>query len=68
MDELTLPNKTIEKLFEHQDSKKKNLDATITAQWRIIDGLKRDMTSLVDRMQDLGRRDPSAPEPPPPHY
>ena len=52
----------------HQDATIEELNATITAQWRTIDALSREVASLVDRLHDLGRREPGAPEPPPPHY
>ena len=51
----------------HQDATIEDLNATITAQWRTIDALAREVAGLVDRVQDLGRREPGAPEPPP-HY
>lgn len=52
----------------HQDATIEDLNATITAQWRKIDALVREVAALSDRLQDLGRREPSAAEPPPPHY
>jgi SlyX protein len=60
---------TLEMRVMHQDQTIADLDATITAQWRIIDTLKRQMTQLDDRMREAA----AAPggqtvEPPPPHY
>lgn len=52
----------------HGDATIEDLDATVTAQWRTIDGLKHEMTRLVERLAELGRREPGAVEPPPPHY
>ena len=52
----------------HQDATIEALDATVTRQWRTIDALVREVGALTDRLADLGRRDPAAPEPPPPHY
>ena len=58
----------LEERIAHQDATIEDLNATITAQWRVIDGLAREMAMLTDRLQDLGPRGPGAPEPPPPHY
>jgi SlyX protein len=52
----------------HQETTIDDLNATITAQWRKIDALAREMASLTDRLQDLSRREPGEAEPPPPHY
>ncbi len=52
----------------HQELTIESLDATVTAQWRRIEALAREMAMLTDRLSDLGRREPDAPEPPPPHY
>ncbi len=52
----------------YQDATIEELNAAITAQWRVIDALAREMAALTDRLSDLGRREPGAPEPPPPHY
>ena len=68
MDEWTGRIEALEIRVAHQDATIEDLNATITAQWQVIDALSREMASLVDRLQDLGRREPGAPEPPPPHY
>ena len=52
----------------HQDATIDELNATVTEQWRRIDALLREVSALSDRLQDLGRREPGAPEPAPPHY
>jgi SlyX protein len=46
-----------------------DLNAAITAQWKEIDGLKRQLSRLTEQMAELEApsRD-GAPEPPPPHY
>lgn len=58
----------LEVRIAHQDATIEDLNATITAQWRTIDALAREVAALSHRMQDLGPREPGAPEPPPPHY
>ena len=59
---------TLEMHVAHQDATIDELNATITAQWRKIDALAREVATLGDRLQDLGRREPGEAEPPPPHY
>lgn len=46
-----------------------DLNATITAQWKEIEGLARQLRRLTDQVAELEApsRD-GAPEPPPPHY
>ena len=68
MDDVTGRIEALEIRVAHQDATIEDLNATITAQWRALDALKREVASLVDRFQDLGRREPGAPEAPPPHY
>ncbi len=58
----------LESRVAHQDAVIEDLDATITAQWRKIDGLARELAMLTERLHDLGRREPGGSEPPPPHY
>ena len=58
----------LESRVAYQDATIEELNAAITAQWRTIDALAREVAALTDRLADLGRREPGAPEPPPPHY
>jgi SlyX protein len=60
----------LEMRLTYQDATIEDLNATITAQWREIDRLVRQMASLTERFEEMdGRGGPSgAPEPPPPHY
>ena len=58
----------LETKVAHQDAAIEDLNATITAQWRTIDALARDVAMLTERLHDLGRREPGEVEPPPPHY
>jgi SlyX protein len=54
----------------YQDQVIDDLNKTIAAQWDEIDMLKRRMTQLLDRVQEVEstRGGPNLPEPPPPHY
>jgi SlyX protein len=46
-----------------------DLNATITAQWKEIDGLKRQLARLTDQIAEIEAAPRTgAPEPPPPHY
>lgn len=58
----------LEVRIAHQDATIEELNATMTAQWRQIDALAREVAMLAERLQDLGRREPATLEPPPPHY
>jgi SlyX protein len=46
------------------------LNNTITAQWKQIDALSREMLSLRERLDDAEMKSGAGPanEPPPPHY
>lgn len=68
MDDISRRIEALEIRLAHQDATVEDLNATITAQWRVIDTLSREVAILADRLQDLGRREPGMPEPPPPHY
>ncbi len=52
----------------YQDRTIEELNATILEQWRRIDALACEVAMLTERLADLSRREPGAPEPPPPHY
>lgn len=46
-----------------------DLNTTITAQWRTIDALKRQVAKLTQEVEEASHRTATgAPEPPPPHY
>lgn len=51
----------------HQDATIEALNTTITAQWRTLDALRRDVASLKEQLQESSRVW-GEPEPPPPHY
>ena len=60
---------TLETRLAHQDRMLEDLNATITAQWKEIEKLTRQIARLGDQMQDI--RDSAGSggsEPPPPHY
>ena len=57
----------LEMRIAHQDSTIAELNDVITAQWRKIDLLERQIALLREEFQNLSTaRD--GPEPPPPHY
>jgi SlyX protein len=60
----------LEMRLTYQDATIEDLNATITAQWREIDRLLRQMATLTERFQEMDglAGPPGAPEPPPPHY
>ncbi|UXN71927.1 SlyX family protein [Devosia neptuniae] len=58
----------LETRIAFQDQTIEELNATITAQWRVIDGLTRKLTTLEEQMRSGSQiADPST-EAPPPHY
>jgi SlyX protein len=58
----------LEMRLAEQERVMEDLDATVTAQWTAIDGLKRELGRLLDRLTDAERRLPAEPDAPPPHY
>ena len=60
----------LEMRVAHQDRTIEDLNLTITAQWKEIETLTRQIARLGDQLQEV--RDNSGatgePEPPPPHY
>lgn len=68
MDDTTARIAALEERIAHQDATIEELDAALTAQWRTLDALSREVAALGDRLQDLARREPGGAEPPPPHY
>ncbi|OHV17386.1 SlyX protein [Methylorubrum extorquens] len=52
-----------------QEAVIEDLNAAITAQWKVIDRLTRQLGRLQEQVEDSAFRSASgAPEPPPPHY
>jgi len=58
----------LETRLMHQDQVIEDLNAAITAQWRKIDSLVRQVTQFHDRLRDLGTAGAAGQDPPPPHY
>jgi SlyX protein len=53
----------------HQDRVIEDLNEAITAQWKLIDELKREIARLTAEVREAAVADgPGEPEPPPPHY
>ena len=52
----------------YQDQVVEDLNQTVIAQWKQIDGLRRQLAELLDRVQEVEDGSTAAPERPPPHY
>lgn len=57
----------LEVRIAHQDHTIAELNEVITAQWRKIDALERQIAKLRDEYQNMAAPR-EGPEPPPPHY
>lgn len=59
----------LEVRIAHQDKAIEDLNETITAQWKEIDRLKREMERLTDRIANAEHATgPDPQDEPPPHY
>ncbi len=58
---------TLEALITHQDRMIAELNEVVTAQWRKIDLLERQVAQLREEMRNIGPAR-EGPEAPPPHY
>jgi SlyX protein len=58
----------LEERIAYQDQTIEDLNATILALWKEIEGLKRQLGKLGDELSRVAADVPEAPEPPPPHY
>ena len=58
----------LEMRLTYQDETIETLNQTITAQWKQIDALTRQIAELRDRLQDAERQAPGPADEPPPHY
>jgi SlyX protein len=58
----------LEMRLTFQDDTIETLNQTITAQWREIDALKRQIARLVDRLEDAQTNAEGPRNEPPPHY
>ena len=52
----------------YQEQVIEDLNQAIIDQWKQIDGLKRQLAEVLDRVQDVEDGSTAAPERPPPHY
>jgi uncharacterized coiled-coil protein SlyX len=58
----------LEVRLSYQDETIETLNQTITAQWKQIDALTRQLAELRDRLQDAERAAPGPVNERPPHY
>ncbi|MVT63742.1 SlyX protein [Bradyrhizobium pachyrhizi] len=58
----------LEVRLTYQDEAIETLNQTITAQWKQIDALTRQITELRDRLQEAERQAPGPGNERPPHY
>lgn len=58
----------LEMRVAHQDRTIEELNATIIAQWKVIDGLTRKLGLLEEQARATGTIADPRTEPPPPHY
>jgi SlyX protein len=59
---------TLETRLAYQDETVEQLNQTITAQWKQIDALSRQIAQLNERLQDAEARTPGPANERPPHY
>lgn len=65
---LTARVDALEMRAAEQERTIEDLNATVLAQWKEIEDLKREMARIGAQMQEIEGHLPDAPEPPPPHY
>ncbi|WP_076866324.1 SlyX family protein [Bradyrhizobium mercantei] len=58
----------LEVRLTYQDETIETLNQTITAQWKQIDALTRQIVELRDRLQEAERQAPGSANERPPHY
>ena len=58
----------LETRLTFQDETIETLNKTITAQWRQIDALTRQLANLSERLEQAEAHAPGAANEPPPHY
>jgi SlyX protein len=58
----------LEERVAYQDRTIEELNETILALWKEIEGLRRQLGRLGDELSRVAADVPEAPEPPPPHY
>jgi SlyX protein len=65
---LTARVDALEMRAAEQERTIEDLNATVLAQWKEIEDMKREMARIGAQMQEIEGHLPDAPEPPPPHY
>ena len=71
MDDITSLNArlvTLEMDRAHQERAIEDLNEAVTAQWKLIEQLKREVERLADQVREAAVAAPGEAEPPPPHY
>jgi SlyX protein len=59
----------LEMRLTEQEATIEDLNRTVTAQWRLIDRLTRQLEGLREQVEEAAAwAAPRGPEPPPPHY
>ena len=58
----------LEVRLSYQDETIEQLNQTITAQWKQIDALRRQLTALAERLQEADANAPAPANERPPHY
>ena len=67
--ELSARIEALEVRITYQDRVIEDLNATVTAQWRPIDDLTKQLARMTDRLSEMEASTPTGePDPPPPHY
>ena len=68
MSELSERVDALEARIAYQDDTIETLNQTITAQWKQIDALARQVAALSERLQETESRSPGPANERPPHY
>jgi len=68
IEELRARVDTLETRLAYQDETIEQLNQTITAQWKQIDALIRQLAQLNERLQETEANAPGPANEPPPHY
>ncbi len=60
----------LEVRIAYQDRTIEDLNSAVTAQWKQLDELVKQVARMADRLRNVEENAPSSgePEPPPPHY
>jgi SlyX protein len=68
--ELSARIEALEVRISYQDRTIEELNASVTAQWRQIDDLTKQVARMTDRLRQVEENVPDSgqPDPPPPHY